>query len=438
MEKKTIGKFISALRKANGMTQKELGEKLFVSDKTVSRWECDECTPELSLIPSIAEIFGITTDELLRGERNNLDRDISNSEESANKQKAKSDKQFRLMLDMRSRKYKNRTLLSIGITIFGLLFALVANVGFSNGLIAFCLAVAFCVTSEICQICFAINTRITQDEENDGYEERIRKANTGAIKTVVAVSFTNLLLIAFCLPLVTVISGVNNGFAFLSWLCYGLLFSFAVLIVFYVLYAFVVRRLLFRKGLIALSDKQAVKERKKDKVLLKTIWVSTAFALFFGICIGVWYMIGTDTFIEKEIFYSCDDFKAFVESDYDRWFRETYGQVLVNGSEVAGGDDSYHNVVGHQKIYGGITDFSGASVCTYYYNPDLYWRIDFTASAEDRMPVTVITAEAVRKGRIFYQAVESVLYYFILIDFAAAAVFYVRKCKEIEQTAQEG
>ena len=69
MEKKTIGKFISALRKANGMTQKELGEKLFVSDKTVSRWECDECTPELSLIPSIAEIFGITTDELLRGER---------------------------------------------------------------------------------------------------------------------------------------------------------------------------------------------------------------------------------------------------------------------------------------------------------------------------------------------------------------------------------
>ena len=39
MEKKTIGKFISELRKANGMTQKELGEKPFVSDKTVSRWE---------------------------------------------------------------------------------------------------------------------------------------------------------------------------------------------------------------------------------------------------------------------------------------------------------------------------------------------------------------------------------------------------------------
>ena len=112
MEKKTIGKFISALRKANGMTQRELGEKLYVSDKTVSRWECDECTPELSLIPSIAEIFGITTDELLRGERNNPYRDPNATEENIAKQKAKSDKQLKLLLDRNVRKYKKYTLYS--------------------------------------------------------------------------------------------------------------------------------------------------------------------------------------------------------------------------------------------------------------------------------------------------------------------------------------
>ena len=106
VEKKTIGKFISALRRANGMTQKELGEKLFVSDKTVSRWECDESTPELSLIPVIAEIFGITTDELLRGERNNHDKEQLRTEEDISKEKAKSDKQFNRMLDLKSRKYK--------------------------------------------------------------------------------------------------------------------------------------------------------------------------------------------------------------------------------------------------------------------------------------------------------------------------------------------
>ena len=87
MEKKTIGKFIAVLRKANGMTQQDLGEKLFVSDKTVSRWERDECNPDLSLIPAIAEIFGITTDELLRGERNAPITSDTPNEDEALKQK---------------------------------------------------------------------------------------------------------------------------------------------------------------------------------------------------------------------------------------------------------------------------------------------------------------------------------------------------------------
>ena len=67
MERKSIGAFISALRKSNGMTQKELAEKLCVSDKAVSRWERDESAPDLYLIPVIAEIFGVTSDELLLG-----------------------------------------------------------------------------------------------------------------------------------------------------------------------------------------------------------------------------------------------------------------------------------------------------------------------------------------------------------------------------------
>ena len=43
MENKSIGKFIATLRKECGMTQKELGDKLFVSDKTISRWERGDC-----------------------------------------------------------------------------------------------------------------------------------------------------------------------------------------------------------------------------------------------------------------------------------------------------------------------------------------------------------------------------------------------------------
>lgn len=62
------------------MTQKELGDRILVSDKTVSRWERDENTPDLSLIPMIADIFGITSDELLRGERNTQANDSMQNE----------------------------------------------------------------------------------------------------------------------------------------------------------------------------------------------------------------------------------------------------------------------------------------------------------------------------------------------------------------------
>lgn len=70
MTKKTIGSFLAALRRAQGMTQQELADKLNISNKSVSRWERDECAPDLILIPVIADIFGVTSDELLRGERN--------------------------------------------------------------------------------------------------------------------------------------------------------------------------------------------------------------------------------------------------------------------------------------------------------------------------------------------------------------------------------
>ena len=60
MEKQTMGSFIAALRKASGMTQREMAEKLNVSDKAVSRWERDESAPDLMLIPVIADLFDIT------------------------------------------------------------------------------------------------------------------------------------------------------------------------------------------------------------------------------------------------------------------------------------------------------------------------------------------------------------------------------------------
>ena len=69
MEKKTMGSFMSALRKARGLTQQEVADILMVSNKTVSKWERDEGCPEIMMLPAIAELFEVTVDELLKGER---------------------------------------------------------------------------------------------------------------------------------------------------------------------------------------------------------------------------------------------------------------------------------------------------------------------------------------------------------------------------------
>ena len=56
------------LRQASGMTQAELGEKLNYSDKTVSKWERGESVPDVYVLSQLAELYGLTVDDLLRSD----------------------------------------------------------------------------------------------------------------------------------------------------------------------------------------------------------------------------------------------------------------------------------------------------------------------------------------------------------------------------------
>ena len=62
-----IGAYISTLRKAQGMTQNELGERLQISYQAISKWERGECLPDTGLLLELAEILNTTVDSLLRG-----------------------------------------------------------------------------------------------------------------------------------------------------------------------------------------------------------------------------------------------------------------------------------------------------------------------------------------------------------------------------------
>lgn len=61
----TLGKRIAANRKRLGITQDRLAEQLGVTAQAVSKWENDQSCPDITMLPKLAEIFGVTTDELL-------------------------------------------------------------------------------------------------------------------------------------------------------------------------------------------------------------------------------------------------------------------------------------------------------------------------------------------------------------------------------------
>lgn len=78
MDNKKFGRFIQRLRQEQGWTQKDLADKIFVTDKAVSKWERGLSFPDIELLIPIADAFGVTVLELLKGEKGNyIEEDIN-------------------------------------------------------------------------------------------------------------------------------------------------------------------------------------------------------------------------------------------------------------------------------------------------------------------------------------------------------------------------
>ena len=74
------GKFIASCRKEKGLTQAQLAEKLNITDRAVSKWETGKCMPDSSIMLELCNILDVTVNELLSGERiemNNYEEKVS-------------------------------------------------------------------------------------------------------------------------------------------------------------------------------------------------------------------------------------------------------------------------------------------------------------------------------------------------------------------------
>ena len=82
MEQQKIGRFINELRKEKELTQKQLADKIGVSDKTVSKWETGRGMPDTAIMSELCRELGISINELLSGEKLSVDNYNGKAEEN--------------------------------------------------------------------------------------------------------------------------------------------------------------------------------------------------------------------------------------------------------------------------------------------------------------------------------------------------------------------
>ena len=114
-----IGKYIAGKRKALGMTQKQLAEKLNMSDKSVSKWERGICLPDVSVYMELCEILGISINDFLAGE------DI----DAENVEKKSEDNIIQVTKDSKKKQKNLKSILAV-VTTFAVIMVLVLGAVF--------------------------------------------------------------------------------------------------------------------------------------------------------------------------------------------------------------------------------------------------------------------------------------------------------------------
>ncbi|MBO5542928.1 MAG: helix-turn-helix transcriptional regulator [Acholeplasmatales bacterium] len=117
-----VGRFISTKRKEQNLTQMQLAEKLSITDRAVSKWECGKALPDSSIMIELCEILNISVNELLTGEEIEMekyDKQVEKNLIEMVKQKEESDKRL-LNIEI--------VLMAISITFFIAIIAIVSFV----------------------------------------------------------------------------------------------------------------------------------------------------------------------------------------------------------------------------------------------------------------------------------------------------------------------
>ena len=415
MEKKTIGGFIAALRKANGMTQKELAEQLHVSDKTVSRWERDDGTPDLAVVPVLAEIFGVTCDELLRGERKPPAARAETADPSEIAPKA--EKQRQRLLKLTLSQYKNRTCIAMGVSVTGVIAALICDLAFLKAVLGFFLGAIFFAASIVCQAVF-INKAFFSVEDA-GLEENVR---SGFKRSVIRLAERSIGLTAaflgFTLPLL--LADANMGLALDSVLLWGSVGAAGFLLVYAVVLYFLHASFL-RKGVYALSEKETAvyyrnhKLKRSCAIVLAAVLAVTFVAHQFAT--SIW---GPYSIMKGTTFEDYDSFINYMQQDIPAASGDYAKEPEQSAAQLPDG-------IGEEALTRRLEDSNGNVVCEYIDRNESVVSLRYTPKDGTILPITVCTEEDLQTARQTAAARHVLFVAAYCLECLIVILIYIRK-----------
>lgn len=388
MEQRTIGKFITALRKASGMTQRDLAERLGVSDKSVSRWERDEGAPDLSLIPVLAEIFGVTCDELLRGERRPPEERAAVSEEGST---LRGEKQRRRLVKAALSQYRSRVYIAAGLSLLGLIAAMIANLAFLQAILGFFLGTAFYVASAICLAIFV--NRAFLSVEDAGLEEgelsQFKRQVIASARRSLGLTVT---LLGFTAPLL--LAGAYTGLGTEATLLLGTVCAAVFLLVYAIVWHFLTPALL-RRGVYTLEAQEEAAYRHNRRLLRRCTAVLTALLLVTLLSHqAVTVIWGPWTIMEGEVFHDYDSFAACMERDIPHPDGPRGVQAVAPESVEHSYDESGQEISQEEAFRQTLEDGEGNVVCTYIKRNDSVISIQYSENEDGTLlPITVYTQD---------------------------------------------
>lgn len=416
MEQKTIGGFISALRKANGMTQRELAERLNVSDKTVSRWERDDGAPDLTLIPVIAEIFGVTCDELLRGEKK------SAADADPEQPTPKGEKERRRLLSSTLSKYRDCTFIAMGVSVVGLIAALIGNLALVRAVLGFLLGCVFFAASVVCQVVF-VNRAMASVADSEGDEAELGRFRARVISLALRSFGLTTALVGFTFPLVLVDSYM--GLSPDSMLLFGALGTALFLLIYAVVCHFLHARLL-RQGVFTLEEK-AERHYWAKHSLRKSCAKGAVIAVAVTAVVQVLFnCIATPELLSGGIrFTDYDSFIAFLETPTEEYY-EYWG---MDWEEIEFTDE-YGNEISEEEALTETMEIGGQTITYLRRNHSIvsmHWN-----GGEDPFPITVYTYDHYRQGNAIGNAVNTVFVGVYFVEVVVAAAIYLKRRKHID------